>query len=194
MTIQSINPTTGEALARYEETTPAAVKDIVGTVHQAFIGWRRVPLAERAHVMRKAAQVLRDDARQYARLMAQEMGKPVRDGVAEAQKCALCCEFYAENAARFLAPEPVATEAHNSFVTYQPLGVVLAIMPWNFPFWQVFRFAAPSLMAGNAVVLKHASNVPGCALAVEEILHRAGFPEDLFRTLVIGSGQVDAVI
>jgi succinate-semialdehyde dehydrogenase/glutarate-semialdehyde dehydrogenase len=194
MTIQSINPTTGETLARYEETTPAAVMDIVAKVHQAFVGWRRVTLAERAHLIRKVAQLLRGNAGEYARLMAQEMGKPVRDGIAEAQKCAFCCEFYAENAARFLAPEPVATEAHNSFVTYQPLGVVLAIMPWNFPFWQVFRFAAPSLMAGNAVVLKHASNVPGCALAIEQIFRQAGFPEDLFRTLMIGSGQVDAVI
>jgi succinate-semialdehyde dehydrogenase/glutarate-semialdehyde dehydrogenase len=194
MTIQSINPTTGETLARYEETTPAAVMDIVAKVHQAFMGWRRVTLAERAHLIRKAAQLLRGNAGEYARLMAQEMGKPVRGGIAEAQKCAFCCEFYAENAARFLAPEPVATEAHNSFVTYQPLGVVLAIMPWNFPFWQVFRFAAPSLMAGNAVVLKHASNVPGCALAIEQIFRQAGFPEDLFRTLMIGSGQVDAVI
>jgi succinate-semialdehyde dehydrogenase/glutarate-semialdehyde dehydrogenase len=194
MTIQSINPTTGETLARYEETKPAAVMDIVAKVHQAFMGWRRVTLAERAHLIRKAAQLLRGNAGEYARLMAQEMGKPVRGGIAEAQKCAFCCEFYAENAARFLAPEPVATEAHNSFVTYQPLGVVLAIMPWNFPFWQVFRFAAPSLMAGNAVVLKHASNVPGCALAIEQIFRQAGFPEDLFRTLMIGSGQVDAVI
>jgi succinate-semialdehyde dehydrogenase/glutarate-semialdehyde dehydrogenase len=126
--------------------------------------------------------------------MAQEMGKPLRDGIAEAQKCATGCDFYAEHAARFLAPEPVATEARKCFVTFQPLGVVLAVMPWNFPFWQVFRFAAPGLMAGNAAVLKHASNVPGCALAIEEVFRRAGFPENLFRTLMIGSRQVDAVI
>jgi len=122
------------------------------------------------------------------------MGKPVREGVAEAQKCASVCDFYAESAEGFLARETIATEARKSFVTFNPLGVVLAVMPWNFPFWQVFRFAAPGLMAGNAAVLKHASNVPGCALAIEDIFRRAGFPENLFRTLMIGSGQVEAII
>jgi len=122
------------------------------------------------------------------------MGKPVRDGVAEVQKCALGCAFYADNAARFLAREPVLTEARKSFITFNPIGVVLAVMPWNFPFWQVFRFAAPSLMAGNAALLKHASNVPGCALAIETVFREAGFPEHLFRTLMISNKQVDAVI
>jgi succinate-semialdehyde dehydrogenase/glutarate-semialdehyde dehydrogenase len=126
--------------------------------------------------------------------MAQEMGKPVRDGVAETQKCAFACEFYADNAQRFLAAESVATEATKSFVTFNPLGVVLAVMPWNFPFWQVFRFAAPGLMAGNAAVLKHASNVPGCALAIEAVFREAGFPANLFRTLMVGSRQVGAII
>jgi succinate-semialdehyde dehydrogenase/glutarate-semialdehyde dehydrogenase len=137
--------------------------------------------------MRQAAQVLRSNAAENAHLMAEEMGKPTRAGAAEVQKCALGCDYYAENAERFLAPEVVKTEARKSFVTFQLLGVVLAVMPWNFPFWQVFRFAAPGLMAGNAAVLKHASNVPGCALAVEQIFRKAGFPEDLFRTLMIGS-------
>ncbi|MGZ5165316.1 MAG: NAD-dependent succinate-semialdehyde dehydrogenase, partial [Burkholderiales bacterium] len=143
---------------------------------------------------RAAAPVLRNKAETYARLMAQEMGKPVRDGIAEAQKCAVGCEFYADNAERFLAREPVKTEARESFVAFNPIGVVLGVMPWNFPFWQVFRFGAPTLMAGNAAVLKHASNVPGCALAIEEIFRTAGFPENLFRTLMIGSRQVDPVI
>jgi succinate-semialdehyde dehydrogenase/glutarate-semialdehyde dehydrogenase len=144
--------------------------------------------------MRKVAEILRAEANELARLMAREMGKPVRDGIGEAQKCALTCDFYAENAARFLAREPIKTEARNSFVTFNPLGVVLAVMPWNFPFWQVFRFAAPGLMAGNGAVLKHASNVPGCALAIEDIFLRAGFPRNLFRTLLIGSGRVGSVI
>jgi succinate-semialdehyde dehydrogenase/glutarate-semialdehyde dehydrogenase len=144
--------------------------------------------------MRKAGSLLRDGAGEYAALMAREMGKPVRDGSAEAVKCAGCCEYYAEHAERFLAREMVATEASRSFVTFQPLGVVLAIMPWNFPFWQVIRFAAPALMAGNGAVLKHAANVPGCALALEDLFRRAGFPENLFRTLLIGTDQVPAVI
>ncbi len=144
--------------------------------------------------MRKAAETLRKHAQNFGRLMAQEMGKPIRDGVAEVQKCALGCAFYADNAARFLAHEPVLTEARKSFIAFNPIGVVLAVMPWNFPFWQVFRFAAPSLTAGNAALLKHASNVPGCALAIETVFREAGFPEHLFRTLLISNEQVDAVI
>jgi succinate-semialdehyde dehydrogenase/glutarate-semialdehyde dehydrogenase len=194
MTIQAINPATGEVVASYEEIAPSAAADVVAKVHAAFLSWRRTGIAARAECMRRAAETLRRDAGQDARLMAQEMGKPIRDGIAEAQKCATVCDYYAEHAAHFLAREPVATEARASFVTFQPLGVVLAIMPWNFPFWQVFRFAAPALMAGNAAVLKHASNVPGCALAIEDVFRRSGFPENLFRALLIGSGQVKAVI
>lgn len=194
MAIQAVNPASGEVLKSYQEMTPAAVQEIVGKAHEAFVDWRRTSFEHRAALMRKAAEILRGNAREYARLMAQEMGKPVRDGIAEAQKSASGCDFYAEHAERFLAREPVATEARKSFVAFNPLGVVLAVMPWNFPFWQVFRFAAPALMAGNAAVLKHSSNVPGCALTIEEIFHRAGFPEHLFRTLLIGSRQVEAVI
>jgi len=194
MTIEAINPSTGDVIATYEETPPAAVGQIIDAAHEAFLDWRRKSFAERAEPMRKAAAILRNEAQDFARLMAREMGKPVRDGVAEAQKCALGCDFYAENAERFLAREAVATDARTSYVTFNPLGVVLAVMPWNFPFWQVFRFAAPGLMAGNAAVLKHASNVPGCALAIEDVFHRAGFPENLFRTLMISSRQVEAVI
>ena len=144
--------------------------------------------------MRAAAQILRRKADEYARLMAEEMGKPYRQGVSEAQKCAHGCDFFAENASQFLARESVKTEAHKSFVAFRPLGVILAIMPWNFPFWQVFRFAAPSLMAGNAVVLKHASNVPGCALAIESIFREAGFPRDLYRNLLLGGRSVEAMV
>ncbi len=194
MTIRAINPTTGEVVSAHEEMTPASAAEIIKKVHEAFLGWRRASFADRAAPLRKAAEILRGGMNQYARLMAREMGKPVHEGAAEVRKCATVCDFYAENAERFLARETIATEASKSFVTFNPLGVVLAVMPWNFPFWQVFRFAAPGLMAGNAAVLKHASNVPGCALAIEEIFRRAGFPENLFRALMIGSGQVEAII
>jgi succinate-semialdehyde dehydrogenase/glutarate-semialdehyde dehydrogenase len=194
MAIESINPATGERIRTYEEMPRAAVDDIIAKTHAAFLAWRGTSFDERAQRMRAAARILRTKADAYARLMAQEMGKPIRDGIAEAQKCALGCDFYADNAEGFLARESVETEAHASFVTFNPLGVVLAVMPWNFPFWQVFRFSAPALMAGNAAVLKHASNVPGCALAIEEIFREAGFPENLFRTLMIGSRQVDPVL
>jgi succinate-semialdehyde dehydrogenase/glutarate-semialdehyde dehydrogenase len=194
MTIEVINPATGERLQAPAEMPRSAVKEAISRTHEAFVAWRRTSFDERAGRLRAAAQILRTQAETFARLMAQEMGKPLRDGIAEAQKCALCCEFYAEHAQRLLAPEPVPMEGHNSFVTFNPLGVVLAVMPWNFPFWQVFRFAAPALMAGNAAVLKHASSVPGCALAIEALLRQAGFPQHLLRTLLIGNAQVEAVI
>ena len=194
MTLAAINPATGETIATYDETTPQQADAIVASVHDAYLDWRARPYDERARPMRRAAEILRGEAGDFAALMAREMGKPVRDGAAEAKKCASACDFFAEHAARFLADIPVATEAHASFVAFKPIGVVLAVMPWNFPFWQVFRFAAPGLMAGNAALLKHASNVPGCALAIEDVFRRAGFPENLFRTLMIGSKRVDAVI
>jgi succinate-semialdehyde dehydrogenase / glutarate-semialdehyde dehydrogenase len=194
MSIQAINPATGEVVATHDEMTPQVVAGIVNSAHGAFNDWRHASHADRAVPMRKAAEILRKEARDFAHLMAREMGKPVRDGIAEANKCAAACDYFAENATNFLAREPVATDARSSFVTFNPLGVVLAVMPWNFPFWQVFRFAAPALMAGNAAVLKHASNVPGCAVAIEQVFRRAGFPENLFRTLMIGSKAVDAVI
>jgi succinate-semialdehyde dehydrogenase/glutarate-semialdehyde dehydrogenase len=194
MTWQTINPASGAVVASYEETSPDAVQATIASAHQAYLEWRQTSFRQRAGLMRGAADVLRGNAREYARLMAEEMGKPIRDGIAEIQKCAGGCDYFAENAERFLAPEPVATEARKSYVAFNPLGVVLAVMPWNFPFWQVFRFAAPGLMAGNAGVLKHASNVPGCALAIEQVFRKAGFPEHLFRTLLIGSKEVTAVI
>jgi succinate-semialdehyde dehydrogenase / glutarate-semialdehyde dehydrogenase len=194
MAIESVNPATGERLERYEPMQRAAVDDAIAQAHQAFLAWRRQSFEERARHLKSAATILRGKAEELARLMAREMGKPLRDGIAEVQKCAQCCEFFAQNAARLLAREPADTEAHNSFVTFNPIGVVLAVMPWNFPFWQVFRFAAPGLMAGNAAVLKHASNVPGCALAIEQVLREAGLPANLFRTLLIGNAEVEAVI
>src|SRR5438094_4412427 len=194
MNLQSINPATGEVLESYQETTPNAVQGIVAKTHEAFLSWRETKLAARAERMRRAAETLRRGASEYARLMAREMGKPVRDGLAEAQKCALVCDYFADHARRFLVRQLVATEARTSFVTFQPFGVVLAVMPWNFPFWQVFRFAAPALMAGNGAVLKHASNVPGCALAIEEICKTGGLPTGLFRSVLVPGAKVEPLI
>ena len=194
MTMRTVNPATGEVIATYAETTDGAVAEIIEEVHRAFLSWRRTSYPERTRSLRRAADILRAEAPDFARLMAREMGKPVREGVGEAKKCATVCDYYAENAERLLAREEIETQARSSFVTFNPLGVILAVMPWNFPFWQVFRFAAPGLMAGNAAVLKHASNVPGCALAIEDVFRRAGFPPNLFRTLMIGSSRVEAVL
>jgi succinate-semialdehyde dehydrogenase/glutarate-semialdehyde dehydrogenase len=192
--IETINPASGERIARYAEAIPAEVASIVRDVAEAAAEWQQTTFAYRRSLMLEAASLLRERAADYAELMALEMGKPVAQGRAEAEKCAWVCEFYAEHAETFLADESIATDATRSFVAYRPLGVVLAVMPWNFPFWQVFRFAAPALMAGNAGLLKHASNVMGCALAIESVFQEAGFPTDLFRALVIGSRSVRAVI
>ncbi len=194
MSLDAVNPATGELLKTYDEMTPAETASAVEEAHAAWTSWRMVTFAERARPMKKAAAELRERKEEFARLMALEMGKPLKQGIAEAEKCALGCDYYAEHAEAHLAPEIVKTEASKSYVAFEPLGVVLAVMPWNFPFWQVFRFAAPALMAGNAGVLKHASNVPGCALAIEDVFVRAGFPKGVFRTLLVGSRQVKAVI
>ncbi len=194
MTIASINPETGETTRTYDEMQPADVDRAVAAAHAAFLRWRGTSFEERAPLLRAAGRLLRERRRDYAELMTREMGKVLAGGLAEIDKCAAACDFYAAQAATFLAPEPVATEASRSFVAFEPLGVVLAVMPWNFPFWQVFRFAAPALMAGNAGVLKHASNVPGCALAIEEVCRDAGFPDGLFRTLLVPSKDVERVI
>jgi len=194
MTIRAVNPATGETINEYQEMTPEEVKSIIENAHEAFLGWRKTSFAERTGLMKNAAQMLRNNAEVYAKLMAQEMGKPITGGRGEAEKCAWVCDYYADNAEKFLQPEGIETDASKSFVTFQPLGVVLAVMPWNFPFWQVFRFAAPALMAGNAGVLKHASNIPGSALAIEDVFLKAGFPENIFRTLLVGSGQVETII
>jgi succinate-semialdehyde dehydrogenase / glutarate-semialdehyde dehydrogenase len=194
MSIEVVNPATGKLVHTLPETPPGEIDGIVQHADRAFGAWRGTAFDERARRMRRAAEILRERAGAYARLMAEEMGKPVRDGRAEAEKCAWVCDYYAEHAERFLADEPIETDASASFVAFRPLGVVLAVMPWNFPFWQVFRFAAPGLMAGNAGLLKHASNVPGCALAIEEVFREAGFPEGLFRALLVGSERVAALI
>jgi succinate-semialdehyde dehydrogenase/glutarate-semialdehyde dehydrogenase len=195
MPLQSINPATDTILSTYQEMSSSEVADIVSATHAAHLQWRGTSMDERARILRGAAHLLRSRSNEWAQLMAAEMGKPVRDGVAEAKKCADCCDYFAEQGAAMLARESVPTDdKHDSFVIYQPLGVVLAVMPWNFPFWQAFRALAPAIMAGNAIVLKHASNVCGCAIALERILRDAGAPEHLFRTLLIGSSRVDAVI
>jgi succinate-semialdehyde dehydrogenase/glutarate-semialdehyde dehydrogenase len=194
MSVESINPTTGEILKKYDEMTPEEIAATIEKADRAFASWRKTSFGERAERMRVAGRIVREKTDEYARLMADEMGKPLAEGRAEAEKCAWVCEYYAENAEKFLAREEIQTEASASFVTFEPLGVILAVMPWNFPFWQVFRFAAPCLMAGNAGVLKHSSNVQGCALAIEAVFREAGFPEDIFRTLVIGSRLVDHAI
>jgi len=194
MRFTSINPSTGETIATYPAMSPHAVAKALGRADGAFRSWRETAFEHRAAVLRKAASVLRERIEEYARLMALEMGKPVRQGRAEVEKCAWVCDYYAENGAAFLSPEIVKTDAARSFVTFQPLGAILAVMPWNFPLWQVFRFAAPALMAGNVGLLKHASNVCGCALAIEEVFLRAGLPEDCFRTLLVPSDAVDAII
>ena len=192
--LQSINPTNDEVIREYEELTEQEIASVLQKSQTAFEQWRETDFSHRAPLMKKAAEVLRDHRQEYAELMAREMGKPVLGGRSEVEKCAWVCEYYAEHAESFLADQPIETDASNSFVAFQPLGVVLAVMPWNFPFWQVFRFAAPGLMAGNAGVLKHASNVTGCALAIEEVFREAGFPEHLFRTLKISSSKVSRVI
>ena len=194
MTTAAVNPATGEPLESHREMPPEEVAGIVDDTHEAFLVWRAKSFDERAQCVRRMGQLLRDRADEWAALMAREMGKPVTDGIAEAKKCAACCDHFASHAAEMLAREDVETEARHSFVTFEPLGVVLAVMPWNFTFWQLFRFAAPAFMAGNAAVLKHASNVPGCALAIEGIVRDAGAPPNLLRTLLIGARQVDAVI
>jgi len=194
MAFDIINPATGETINSYEPIPADQVQAILEQCHAAQQQWARTPFAERAQLMKTAQQLLLDNKQDYASLMTREMGKLYPQGIAEVEKCAWNCEYYADNAARFLADEGIPTDAQHSFVTYKPLGVVLAVMPWNFPFWQVFRFAAPALMAGNGVVLKHASSVFGCALAIEELFRAAGFPEHLFRSLIIDHPQTTEVI
>jgi succinate-semialdehyde dehydrogenase/glutarate-semialdehyde dehydrogenase len=194
MTLHSLSPIDGRLIQEYPEPDRETVDRILRAAHAAFLEWRRTPFGERAVPIRRAGALLRERREDLAQLMAIEMGKPLAQGRAEADKCAWVCDYYAENAQRFLAPESVATDAARSYVAFAPLGVVLAVMPWNFPLWQVFRFAAPALMAGNAGVLKHAGNVCGCALAIEGILRDAGVPAGLFRALLVSSERVGEII
>jgi succinate-semialdehyde dehydrogenase/glutarate-semialdehyde dehydrogenase len=194
MSIRSVNPASGEVLETLEETSSAQIGQALADAHAAFREWRTRPFAARAELMRAAARELRSNRAEYASTMTREMGKPIVQAEAEVEKCAGTCDYYAEHAAAFLAEQPRDTDAARSYVRFDPLGVVLAVMPWNFPFWQVFRFAAPALMAGNAGILKHASNVPRCALLIEEVFRRAGFPEGLFRTVLTGPAGVKTLI
>ena len=192
--LKSVNPANGKLIRTYPEMTIDEVDKILHMVNDAFNDWKETTFSERAKLMLNASNVLRDQTGELSKLMTDEMGKPIAQSRAEIEKCAWVSEYYAKNAEMFLSDELIETDAAKSFVTYQPLGVILAVMPWNFPFWQVFRFAAPGLMAGNAGLLKHSSNVSGCALAIEEIFRKAGFPEHLFRTILLPSSHMDEVI
>jgi len=194
MRISSVNPATAEVLQTFDSLTGQQLHEKLSRAADAFRDHRKTTFADRVQMMNRAAEILESEKRSFARTMTLEMGKPINAAIQEAEKCALVCRYYAQNAERHLTDEHVATNATRSFVRFEPLGVVLAVMPWNFPFWQVFRFAAPALMAGNAGLLKHASNVPQCALAIEDIFLRAGFPEGAFQTLLIGSEGVKEVL
>ena len=192
--ISSVNPATGETIATYETMSFAEAARVVAEADRAFHAWRRLGFTERAKPMQRAGALLEERKDALALLMAREMGKPIAQGISEAEKCAWVCRHYAEHAHSFLVPEELPSDAAKSYAAFQPLGVVLGVMPWNFPFWQVFRFAAPTLMAGNACVLKHASNVTGCALAIGDLFRDAGFPEGLFGVLLVPGDQVARVI
>jgi len=193
-TIESVEPATQTVRARFDSHSEADVSAAIAAADAAFRTWRMVPIAERAIRMRLLAQVLRDRKDRYAELITTEMGKPITEARAEIEKCAWTCDYYAEHAAGYLADEQVETNARASYVAFEPLGIILAVMPWNYPFWQVVRFLAPALMAGNAALLKHASNVPQCALAIEEAVRDAGFPPGLLRTLLLSGADVEPVI
>ena len=192
--MQSINPFSGEIIQTYREYTTGEVSTIIQQVDASWRQWRQTSFGRRAQLMKNLQSKLLENKEKLAALMTAEMGKVFREALGEIEKCALVCGYYAENSEAFLKNEPVQTEASEAYISFQPIGTILAVMPWNFPFWQVFRFLAPALMAGNTGVLKHASNVPGCALAIEQLVKEAGFPENVFRTLLIGSAEVKAVI
>ncbi len=194
MSVQSVNPATGEVLETLEEMSKAQIEQALARAHAAFLEWRTRPFADRARLMRAAAKELRASKAEYAMTMTREMGKPITQAEAEVEKSARTCDYYAEHAEAFLAEQPRETDAARSYVRFDPLGVVLAVMPWNFPYWQVFRFAAPALMAGNGGILKHASNVPRCALEIEQVFRRAGFPDGLFQTVLTNPAGVKEII
>jgi succinate-semialdehyde dehydrogenase/glutarate-semialdehyde dehydrogenase len=194
MSIQSVNPATGEVLETFSATSAAELERVLARAHTAFPQWRAVPFAERARLMREAARRLRESRAEHARTITLEMGKPIVQSEAEVDKCALGCDYYAEHAEGFLAEQPRQTDASRSYVRFDPLGPVLAVMPWNFPYWQVFRFEAPGLMAGDVALLKHAANVPRCALAIARVFREAGFPEGVFSTVLLESSKVAGLI
>lgn len=190
----SLNPYTAKEIKTFTNHTSKEVESIIDKADKRFYNWRETSFSERKKLMLNAAEELKKNKQEYAETMVAEMGKPISQAVAEIEKCAWVCEYYATHAEKHLAPEKIETDAQKSYVRYEPLGVILAIMPWNYPFWQVFRFAAPALMAGNIAVLKHASNVFGCALNLQTVFKRAGFPENCFSALLIGSDQVESVL
>src|SRR4051794_6869554 len=192
--LQTINPATGEPGRSYSPHSLDEALAAAAAAHHAFQSWRRTSFGQRAAVIRAAGEILRARKDEFARLMTEEMGKTLDDGLAEIEKCAVNCDWFADHAHEYLAEEPADIGGGEAFVTFNPLGIVLAVMPWNFPFWQVFRFAAPALMAGNGTILKHASNVPGSALAIEQVLHDAGVPKDVFRSMLLPSSDVEALI
>ena len=194
MTFASINPATGETLAEFSELTDAELEARLARAADAVLRWRFTAIEERVAVVARLGGLLEEDKERLGRIMTLEMGKPIRAAVEEAAKCAMVCRFYAEHGPSFIADEIVAGKDHRSFVAYEPLGVVLAVMPWNFPFWQVVRFLAPALVAGNVGLLKHASNVPQCALELESLVRRAGAPDGVFQTLLVGSAAVSGII
>lgn len=194
MNLKSINPVNGKIIKSYKEYNTKKINTKILQTHKAWLNWRLTSFQERSVLMNKLSEALKSNKEDLAKLMTLEMGKPYKAGIAEVEKCAWVCEYYAEHAGSFLKDQIIKTEATKSFVTFQPVGVVLAIMPWNFPFWQVFRFLAPALMAGNAGVLKHASNVCGCVLAIEELVKEAGFPEYLFQSLLVSGKKVNPII
>ena len=194
MAISTTNPATGEEVESFDELTDEQVEEKIQRAAETFREYRKTSFEERSRMLIRAAEILEEEAEELGRIMTTEMGKTYVSAIAEANKCARGCRYYAENAEKFMADEKVELEGANAFIRYQPIGPVLAIMPWNFPFWQVFRFAAPALMAGNVGLLKHASNVPQCALTIEDVIHRAGFPEGAFQTLLIGSSKIPALV
>jgi succinate-semialdehyde dehydrogenase/glutarate-semialdehyde dehydrogenase len=192
--LQTVNPADGSPGKSYDPNSIDDARTAAKAAHAGFLDWRRTSFADRSPVLHKAAEILRARETEFARLMTGEMGKTLDDGRAEIEKCAFHCDWFADHAGEYLAEQPADIGGGEAFVTFNPIGIVLAVMPWNFPFWQVIRAAAPALMAGNGMLLKHASNVPGCALAIEELLHQAGVPRDLFRTLLLPSSDVEALI
>lgn len=194
MTIETINPATGELIKAYDEFDSKTVSDMINKTHEAYLEWRKVGFADRAKKMNKTAEILETNAEKYAKIISDEMGKPITAAIGEIKKCAWVCRHYAEKAEEYLAPRMIKTDLAKSYVSYQPMGIVFAIMPWNFPFWQVFRFACPTLMAGNAGMLKHAPISTGTALAIEDIFKEAGFPEHLFTSLILDNEGAAEVI
>jgi len=190
----AINPATGKKIRSYPVHNEAQVEAIIARAHACFQTWRRTSFAERREALLKVSQVILDNKDEYAKLIALEMGKPYKEGIAEVEKCANAAKYFAENGEKFLADQLVATEYRKSYVTFQPIGIILGVMPWNFPFWQVLRYAYPALMGGNVGLLKHASNTPGCAMAIEDIFRKAGLPDGAFTSLIIPSSRVEAII